>query len=382
MKIQLALIMLSLSLPVTAKVEKPVYFDVDSGGVSKPVSGDAFGFDGSTEIGKKIRAQEIEMEHEAKKKNQSFLSRFPEMTLTGGRQQVDKPALKSTIRMAKADKDIEPKVEEKKADKPQSDRGPLIRHEVELGSLSFQREDEKKQILKAFHQLEPKGDQQMVVQPFSWVDSTADKEEVDKKKAVSDAKDDMNVTKIFPGDTFLGQMENQINSDYPGSVLVKIIQGPLRGARLVGSFQRHNEKVAIQFQQMIFKKTAFKVQAHALDVESFESHMADEVDNHIFERYAGFMVANLLDGVRGTLDGRGTTVISNDAIINNKKRLNVAETTLSALGKVGEQISPHLANKLNMPPTVKLDLGTPVGVFFDEVLEVDAALTKKQWNRR
>lgn len=147
-----------------------------------------------------------------------------------------------------------------------------------------------------------------------------------------------------------------IVSDDQGPALAKIYEGPLKGAKLAGTYQLNelSKGVSINYDRMSFKGETYSIDAIALSLgEQERPLLVDDVDNHYIERYGSIGLAAFVQGYAETL--RGTT-----QVVGDNGNVTTIETPISderdrfisALGEVGSTWGQELRKNANRPITV------------------------------
>ncbi|WP_408903128.1 DotG/IcmE/VirB10 family protein [Methylobacterium radiotolerans] len=178
----------------------------------------------------------------------------------------------------------------------------------------------------------------------------------------------------LPGTILYAETIGEANSDAPGPVLVQILQGPLAGARLIGTFRVAQEALVLEFERMTVpedrqaRKPARVVQlkAVAVDTEKLGTAMATDVDRRLFEKVAFGFSAAFLQGFGQAIAQSGTTVTRDlYGTTYSTPRLSTKEQLLVAGGAASGQVGATLNQVFgNRPTTVKVRAGTPVGILF------------------
>lgn len=171
-------------------------------------------------------------------------------------------------------------------------------------------------------------------------------------------------TKILPGDTYFSVMVSAVNSDSPGPVVAKVVSGKLRGAKLLGGFVRNKDTVSIKFNHMIYERTDYPISAVSVDANTYATALADSVDHHYLERYGLFFAGSFLGGISNAIMSEGQTTTTDISTQTSKPQLNTRDKILVGLGNTGNQLAPKLESNFDIPPTVKVNKGTGVGVLF------------------
>lgn len=178
----------------------------------------------------------------------------------------------------------------------------------------------------------------------------------------------------LPGTILYAEMVSEANSDAPGPVLARIVQGDLAGATLIGSFQTQRENIVISFNTLTVERTrngdevnkSVAVSAVAVDSKTVGTAMATDVDRHLLTNIGftaaaafaqGFGQAIAQSGSTTTTGVYGTTTVNPS--LDTRKQLFVAGG--AAAGAAGQALNQAFGNR---PTTVKVASGTPMGVLF------------------
>lgn len=168
------------------------------------------------------------------------------------------------------------------------------------------------------------------------------------------------------GDMFNAILETAINSDESSPVFAKIITGPFKGARLIGSMGRTGEKVTVTFSKINIPNSpkSYSISAVAVDPETSRSALATDVDHHYFVKYALGLGAAFIQGYGDAMQRQNTdTVVSPlGSVTTSTGQLSNGQIAKQALGTVGDRLSSDLQGDMNRPVTVTVDSGTPIGV--------------------
>jgi len=185
----------------------------------------------------------------------------------------------------------------------------------------------------------------------------------------------------LPGSIVYAEMISTANSDTPGPVIAKIVQGDLAGATLIGSFQTQRDGLFISFKTLTLGHNrdgdeinkAVAVNAVAVDSTNVGTGIATDIDRHLLQNVGvataaafaqGFGQAFATSGQTYTQSALvGTTVVN--PIRSLREQLYIAGGT--AGGAAGQAIARAYGNR---PTTVTVAAGTPVGILFLPTLGV------------
>lgn len=177
------------------------------------------------------------------------------------------------------------------------------------------------------------------------------------------------------GTILYAQMIGRANSDHPGPVLAKILQGEYTGATLIGTFQVAQNALVINFDRMTVATTrdgeeineTVPIQATAVDTTYIGSGLATKVDRHMFQKLAIAFTAGFARGFGDAISETGETTIDtgNGTITTGGTDLNTKEELLVAGGQAVSEAGSILQQEFgNRPTTVIVEAGTPIGVLF------------------
>ena len=171
---------------------------------------------------------------------------------------------------------------------------------------------------------------------------------------------------IRPGDLLYAVIDTGVNSDVPSAVMATIASGKYRNVRLLGGFQRHDERLVLAFTRAVLPTgETVQLEAYAVDPATTEASVASRVDTHFFSRWGGLVASAFLEGLGSAkrYSGSQSTVYGNestDQMVWNT--YSVADQAWIAAGKVGEKAGKVFERNFERPPTVYLESGTPVGI--------------------
>lgn len=168
-------------------------------------------------------------------------------------------------------------------------------------------------------------------------------------------------------------LETSVNSDEPGPILAKVVSGPLKGTKLIGSIQNVGEKVILQFStaNMPSLSSSVKISAVAIDPNTTRTALASDVDHHYFQRYGILLASSFLSGwAQAIQQNNQTTTISpiTGAVITTPNgNLTSRDINRQALGNVGTELAQDTKQRnQNLQPTVTVNSGIAIGIFLVE----------------
>jgi intracellular multiplication protein IcmE len=193
---------------------------------------------------------------------------------------------------------------------------------------------------------------------------------------VSASADEKSKVKLpLAGKILYAQMVSRANSDSPGPVLAKIVEGEYAGATLIGSFQKAQDSLIISFDRMTVETTrdgeeineTVAIKSVAVSTDYIGTGMATSVDRHMFQKIAIGFTAAFAQGLGEAVSQNGQTTYntSNGTITTSNDKLDTKEELTAAGGKAVAQTGSILMDEFGRrPTTIIVESGTPIGVLF------------------
>ncbi|MBS0359407.1 MAG: type IVB secretion system protein DotG/IcmE [Proteobacteria bacterium] len=182
---------------------------------------------------------------------------------------------------------------------------------------------------------------------------------------------------IKAGDIMFAVLDTSVNSDEPGPVLATIVQGKLKGARLIGSLSRpqNAERVILNFQTLSIPAASktIPINAVAVDPTTARTALSSKTDNHYLLRYGSLFAASFINGLGNAYQATGTTISINgsSATVAQEVSRSVKDNVIIGLGQVGKNWSTVAKQNFNTPPTVYVYSGTGMGILFLKDVQVN-----------
>lgn len=171
---------------------------------------------------------------------------------------------------------------------------------------------------------------------------------------------------VNTGELYYSVLQIGVNTDEIGPVRAIIpSEGKLKDAVLVGSPVRNGQKISIVFNKMSLDGKEYSVNVIALDPDTLRPALADNVDNHTFERYAKLAVAAAAEGYVEALTGITTKTRSDGSTEEIRDRLpKTRDQVAQAIGKVGQVLIPKYEHDFDIPPSVELNSNKDIVLMF------------------
>jgi hypothetical protein len=187
--------------------------------------------------------------------------------------------------------------------------------------------------------------------------STADESDVSNSKCSNPA--------TRAATMFMATTDIAVNSDVGGPVSLTIRNGKLRGAQLLGTFERKEEWLRMELTSLVTDDHTVQVDAIGLDMDTTLNAVQGDVDRHIMYRYGWWGFGTILGSIGKAAEANSDSnvTITNGAVVETTAS-NTARELKMALGALGEGLGAAFQDRLNRPITVSLNVNDEVGVFF------------------
>jgi intracellular multiplication protein IcmE len=163
------------------------------------------------------------------------------------------------------------------------------------------------------------------------------------------------------------QLLIEANTDAPGPVMAQIASGPLRGSRVLGSFQSSEEYITLNFTQVVIDGINYPVEAVAIDPNTTLPGMVTEIDRRYLKRIVLPMAAEFISGLTKAISDSGTTtvVIEGGGIAQSTADKNSRQEVASGISAAGDELADILEDEADRTrPMLRIASGTPIGILF------------------
>jgi hypothetical protein len=137
---------------------------------------------------------------------------------------------------------------------------------------------------------------------------------------------------------------------------------------------RPRDKMKLNFTKIIYERKTFGINAVGLDVKNMSDFVASDVNNHYFTRWGGLIGSYMLKGLK--------TAVTAGQDVDQAASENVSTTTIKpitetseqlklAFGEVGDILSEKSREQFDRPPTIVMDQGEMLALFFVDEIDND-----------
>ncbi len=175
---------------------------------------------------------------------------------------------------------------------------------------------------------------------------------------------------LFPaGEIVYAQLLTEANTDAPGPILGEIMSGPLKGNRILGSFEPQDSYLTLNFDTIVIDGEALTIDAVALDVDTTLPALATEVDRRYFKRIFLPAAAAFIEGFAEAVaeSGRTTITIEGQTVAEEEEEASDEQEIASGIEEVGTELGEILDEMAeDTEVLIRVESGTPFGLLFVE----------------
>lgn len=174
---------------------------------------------------------------------------------------------------------------------------------------------------------------------------------------------------IPAGSILYAQTLNEANSDTPGPVLARILNGPMSGTRIIGSFQTEYDNLVITFNQIIIEGKSHRMNAVALDPETSIPGVATEVNRRYWRRVILPAAARFVEGLGQAIEEEGRTevTVNNETVTSSNNDIDTRQELFSGVNEAAREFGDLLDDEADtLDALIRVDSGTMIGLLFTQ----------------
>lgn len=184
--------------------------------------------------------------------------------------------------------------------------------------------------------------------------------------AAQDARVARPLTLIAAGKIHAAKTDIASNTKVGGPAVVTLLDGPMAGAKLLGTVQRADETAKIDFNLLSAPSMGISlpITATTLDADTKTLGVASEVDRHLLTKYVLKPASAAVSAIGQAVARSNTTVtVGLAGVTESRGALSSEDKRGIILGSAAQQIHADVS-ALDTNPTVKVHEGVVIGVLF------------------
>lgn len=171
------------------------------------------------------------------------------------------------------------------------------------------------------------------------------------------------ISAIPAGTALYARTLYEVNSDYPGPVLVEILEEPLAGAVASGSFQVIRDRMVLRLTTLEHEGTVSGIDGWAVDLDRACFGVDGEVDRHWFERVILPAAISFAEAWATALVRPDRTVtVEGDFIVEQTRQAGADDRIYEGLAAATGQVGRVLTEDAPRAMTVRIPRSTPLAV--------------------
>ncbi|MDE0050788.1 MAG: hypothetical protein OXO52_13450 [Rhodospirillales bacterium] len=155
-----------------------------------------------------------------------------------------------------------------------------------------------------------------------------------------------------------------VDSDYPGPVLLEILEPPLAGAVASGAFTLVGERLTLRLSRLEYRGRSYGVDAWAAGLDCACYGVDGEVDSHWFERVLLPASVRFAEGFLTALSRQRETVIVGDGVRYERLDASTREAVHAGLATAARTAGDVLLENAPDGPSVRIARDTGLVVVF------------------
>ena len=156
-----------------------------------------------------------------------------------------------------------------------------------------------------------------------------------------------------------------VDSDYPGPVLLELLEPPLAGATVSGGFTLVGERLVLRLTRLDYRGRSLPVDAWAVGLDCACYGVGGEVDSHWFERVLLPSAVRFAEGFLGALSRAAETLVFDDGGVRYERRDATSRDALHAgLATAARTAGDVLLERAPRGPSVRVPRDVELVVVF------------------
>jgi intracellular multiplication protein IcmE len=186
---------------------------------------------------------------------------------------------------------------------------------------------------------------------------------------------------VKTGDILFAVIDTAVNTDEPGPILATIVSGPLKNSKIIGSFTSgaNAEKLTMSFNTLSIpgESKTIGISAYAIDPNTGRTALSSSTDHHYLMRYGSLFASTFLEGFGNAFQSADTQITiggtggTTNTTVQNGINRSLTDNAVIGLATLGKAWGQQAQKNMNVPTTIQVYSGTPIGVLFLQDVTLD-----------
>ena len=177
------------------------------------------------------------------------------------------------------------------------------------------------------------------------------------------APEGVDLPPVAAGAGFYARTMYAVDSDYPGPVVLELLQPPLTGAVVHGGFERVRQRLVLRLTSLTWRGRSVPIDAWAVDPECACYGIEGEVDRHFLSRVLLPAAARFAEGFLTAIAAPARTLAFDDGTVFHERAAAGSEEALYAgAGAATRTVGDILTADAPKETTVRIPRNTPLVV--------------------
>ncbi len=226
----------------------------------------------------------------------------------------------------------------------------------------------------------------MSLTPIQFLEDLKESQELAAQEALEQENgdedgDEATITVVHAGEIAYAKLLIEANSDVQGPVLALLLSGPLKGEKVLGSFEVQDEYLTLNFDTVVIDGESHEIEAVALDPDTTLPGMATDVDHHYLARIVLPMASSFIEGAASAIAETGLTTITieGDTVTSEQAESDNEQEIAAGIDEAGSELSSIIDEMTDdLETTVIIRTGTPMGLLFTSPVSLPISSTLAQ----
>ena len=180
---------------------------------------------------------------------------------------------------------------------------------------------------------------------------------------VADNDGGVDLSAVRAGDGFYARTLYGVDSDYPGPVVLELLQPPLAGAVVHGGFERVRQRLVLRFTSLTWRGRTWPIDAWGVDPQCACYGIEGEVDRHFLSRVVLPAAARFAEGFLDAVAMPARTITMHDGtVLHERSEGGTEEGLYAGAAAATRTLGDILIADAPKETTVRIPRGTPLVV--------------------